>query len=190
MTDEQPAEAYVSPLRRAVVELLTYDSGWTPEQAAAIAGTEIMPAKAFCSRLYHSEVLACTGAGKYLRGPRAQEWIDKPAKTNPGGRSRRYQAAKSLRDEKASNEWNGSMGREVAKEVGGVHSDHIPLADVTEGEENLTVPQVAKWLNVNRASVRRWIVGGKLPAIRLPGGSYRITKANVLAMLEETNGQK
>lgn len=189
MTDAPEAEAYVSPLRRAVIELLTYDSGWTPEQAAAIGGTDVRAARSFCTRLLNTEVLAKTGAGKYLRGPRAQEWIDTPTRTHQGGRSRRYQAAKALRDSKATRDWHKDMGHDVTTEEGAVHSDHVPLVELTEAEENLTVNQVAKWLNVHRNTVLSWIKGAKIRAVRLPNGKYRIARQAVRDIMEPTDGQ-
>ena len=40
----------------------------------------------------------------------------------------------------------------------------------------MTVAEVAAELRVNPATVRRWITAGRLPAITLPGGSYRIER--------------
>ncbi len=42
----------------------------------------------------------------------------------------------------------------------------------------LTVGKIGDYCQVNRATVRRWIKSGKLPAIRLPGGHYRVSTAD------------
>lgn len=42
-----------------------------------------------------------------------------------------------------------------------------------------TIQEVAIFLKVHPGTVRRWIAGGRLQAIRLPGGAYRIPKAEV-----------
>ncbi|MBX7435416.1 helix-turn-helix domain-containing protein [Mycobacterium sp. Y57] len=42
----------------------------------------------------------------------------------------------------------------------------------------LTVTEVARRWHVSVRSVQRWIADGKLPAIRLPGGQYRIRQSD------------
>jgi len=48
----------------------------------------------------------------------------------------------------------------------------------------LSVKGVADYCLVSRISVRRWIKGGKLSAIRLPSGHYRISIADFRYFLE------
>lgn len=43
----------------------------------------------------------------------------------------------------------------------------------------LTTTQVAELLNVDRATVARWIRLGQLPAVRLPSGQYRVRRADL-----------
>jgi excisionase family DNA binding protein len=45
--------------------------------------------------------------------------------------------------------------------------------------ENYTVEEVATLFRVHISTVRRWINLGRVQAIRLPGGVYRIPKAAV-----------
>ena len=51
-------------------------------------------------------------------------------------------------------------------------------------ERLLTTSEVAKALNVTRHAVTKWIKEGKLKAIRLPGGRYRIPESEVKRIIE------
>ena len=51
--------------------------------------------------------------------------------------------------------------------------------DRSTPEPLLSVRQVAEWTNVNRATVRKWIDAGTLPATRLPHGEFRIQRRDV-----------
>ena len=48
----------------------------------------------------------------------------------------------------------------------------------------LTVGKVGEYCLVNGATVRRWIKGGILSAIRLPSGHYRISSAGFREFLK------
>jgi excisionase family DNA binding protein len=50
-------------------------------------------------------------------------------------------------------------------------------------EELLKVSEVAKLLRVAESTVRGWIVRGEVPAVRLPGGVYRIRREDVEKLL-------
>lgn len=50
---------------------------------------------------------------------------------------------------------------------------------MSDVDEYMKVREVAEWLNVSRKTVRKWIDAGVLPAIRLPGGDFRIRRADV-----------
>lgn len=58
-------------------------------------------------------------------------------------------------------------------------------------ERLYTVKQVAKIFQVDSTTVRRWIKGGNLEAIELPGGKtkkiHRIRKSAVDAILQQTS---
>ena len=49
----------------------------------------------------------------------------------------------------------------------------------------LTVPNVAEYCLVTPITVRRWIRDGKLSAMRLPSGHYRISMAGFRDFLEQ-----
>lgn len=51
----------------------------------------------------------------------------------------------------------------------------------------MTTGEVARWLQVTVTTVNRWIVAGKLPHIRTPGGRYRVPRDEFLALVQ--NGQ-
>jgi putative resolvase len=53
-------------------------------------------------------------------------------------------------------------------------------------EDLLTIAEVASILHVSVSSVHRWIGSGKLKAIKLPSGHYRIRAGDVEALLHET----
>jgi putative resolvase len=46
-------------------------------------------------------------------------------------------------------------------------------------EKLLTTSEVARILNVTRHAVDKWIREGRMKAIRLPGGRYRIPESEV-----------
>jgi excisionase family DNA binding protein len=46
---------------------------------------------------------------------------------------------------------------------------------VRSKEQHLTVNDIAEYCMVSGITVRRWIKGGKLSAMKLPSGHYRIT---------------
>lgn len=49
----------------------------------------------------------------------------------------------------------------------------------------LTTSQAAELLNVDRATIARWVRLGQLPAIRLPSGHWRVRRAEVEKLLRE-----
>lgn len=49
----------------------------------------------------------------------------------------------------------------------------------------MTTGEVARWLQVTVTTVNRWLVSGKLPHIRTPGGHYRIPRVDFLAMVQK-----
>lgn len=51
-------------------------------------------------------------------------------------------------------------------------------------EKLLKVGEVARRLNVSRHTVLNWIKRGKIKAIRLPSGRYRIPESEVEKILE------
>lgn len=53
--------------------------------------------------------------------------------------------------------------------------------------ELLTTKEAAKFLKVSQSAVKNWIRSGRLPALRLPGGQYRITREALLASLRASN---
>jgi excisionase family DNA binding protein len=55
-------------------------------------------------------------------------------------------------------------------------------------EELLSIKQVARQVNVDEKTVRRWIKAGELPAIEL-GGRYRIKPSELQAFLEKHRKQ-
>src|SRR5688572_17174645 len=50
------------------------------------------------------------------------------------------------------------------------------IASVPMSSPYATVDQAARVLLVDRATIIRWIKRGLLPAVRLPGGRYRIAR--------------
>jgi excisionase family DNA binding protein len=53
-------------------------------------------------------------------------------------------------------------------------------------DELLTVAQVARRWHVSIRTVHRWIEEGKLKAVRLPNGRYRIRAVDARAALRDT----
>jgi excisionase family DNA binding protein len=51
-------------------------------------------------------------------------------------------------------------------------------------QKRIKIKDVANYCMVSKTTVRRWIENGKLRAIRLPGGHYRIDRADYRRFLE------
>ena len=62
------------------------------------------------------------------------------------------------------------------------------MADKRDGEL-MTTSQVADRFNVDRHTVTRWIRLGQLPAIRTPGGTYRVRCVDVDALLRRQSAE-
>lgn len=56
---------------------------------------------------------------------------------------------------------------------------------IAEPGECLTLPQIARMLGVNRATVHRWVQAGRLPAQSLRG-TWFVRRADVEAMNADT----
>jgi excisionase family DNA binding protein len=54
-------------------------------------------------------------------------------------------------------------------------------------EKHITVKHIAEYCLVSGITVRRWINDGKLSAMKLPSGHYRITTAGFRDFLEQHN---
>ena len=54
-------------------------------------------------------------------------------------------------------------------------------------QTSVTVQHIAGYCLVSRSTVRRWIKDGKLSAMKLPSGHYRVTVADFRAFLERYN---
>ena len=48
-----------------------------------------------------------------------------------------------------------------------------------DNSKHWTPEEIAEILRVHVVTVRRWIAGGQLGAIRLPGGGYRILQSEL-----------
>ena len=53
--------------------------------------------------------------------------------------------------------------------------------------KRIKVKDIADYCMVSKITVRRWIRSGRLSAIRLPGGHYRINVADFREFLERWN---
>jgi excisionase family DNA binding protein len=51
-------------------------------------------------------------------------------------------------------------------------------------QKRIKIKDVADYCMVSKTTVRRWIEGGKLRAIRLPSGHYRINRVDYRSFLE------
>ena len=63
----------------------------------------------------------------------------------------------------------------------------VHLKNMRHSRKAVAIKDVADNCMVDRVTVRRWIKSGKLPAIRLPSGHYRITQVDYRAFLEKWN---
>ncbi|MGN2634666.1 helix-turn-helix domain-containing protein [Nocardia takedensis] len=67
---------------------------------------------------------------------------------------------------------------ERVKDDEGDAADHVD-PDPGGGEDNLTTAQLAREWQVSSRTIRRYIAAGRLRAMRLPGGDYRIRRADI-----------
>ncbi len=56
-----------------------------------------------------------------------------------------------------------------------------------QSRNRVTVKGIASYCLVSRVTIRRWIKGGKLSAIRLPSGHYRINIVDFRDFLKRYN---
>ena len=61
------------------------------------------------------------------------------------------------------------------------------MKQMRQSKIRLTVKGVADYCLVSRVTVRRWIKGGKLSAIRLPSRHYRVSIADFRDFLRRNN---
>lgn len=55
---------------------------------------------------------------------------------------------------------------------------------MTNNEELYTPKQTALLLNISRQTLWAWIKGGKIKAVRLPSGRYRVPKSEVVRIVK------
>jgi excisionase family DNA binding protein len=51
------------------------------------------------------------------------------------------------------------------------------------GKQRITAAEAARRLEVSTSTVTRWIAAGKLPAVRTPGGHWRVRAVDVEKLL-------
>lgn len=69
--------------------------------------------------------------------------------------------------------------------------DRSPDKPQPQGElVYLSLAQVAARLGVSRRTARRWLDAGKLPHVRLPGGSVRVSVAELDGLLASIDGDR
>ena len=56
------------------------------------------------------------------------------------------------------------------------------------GPQLITAAEAARRLGVNKSTVTRWIAAGAVPAVRSPGGQWRVRATWVAAELERQAG--
>ncbi len=61
------------------------------------------------------------------------------------------------------------------------------MKQMRQSKRWLTTKGVADHCMVSKVTVRRWIKGGKLSAIKLPSGHYRVSIADFRDFLERNN---
>lgn len=60
----------------------------------------------------------------------------------------------------------------------------MTLEELMAVERPLRIAEVAEVFGVDRKTVSRWARSGKLPAVRTPGGHWRILPAGLRALIE------
>jgi len=56
-----------------------------------------------------------------------------------------------------------------------------------EGQTYITVESIAAYCMVSRTTVRRWVLDGRLAAMKLPSGHFRVSMTDFRAFLERYN---
>jgi len=65
----------------------------------------------------------------------------------------------------------------------------VLVVDMERKERMLRSGEVAEILGVDRHTVVKWIKEGKIKAVKLPSGRYRIPESEVKKILEGRSGQ-
>ena len=58
------------------------------------------------------------------------------------------------------------------------------MEQLIEQKSWVAIKDIASYCRVTRVTVRRWIKDGKIPAIKLSGGHYRIEESDFTTFLE------
>jgi len=182
----------MSSLRSAIAFAVSTTTWWTAAEIATTAGTSPQTAASYLGRLMADGVVIRDDEHDgYRAGPNAKEWRLARPKTNPGGNSKEYLAAKSIRDEIRAREWRESRGRGILTGQDTTPCDSI-RPDTTGGDtmpeittqqlaEALTVAEASDILGVSRRTIERWMSSGKLQGFRF-AGIVRIPRSNLMAM--------
>lgn len=59
---------------------------------------------------------------------------------------------------------------------------------MNRADELLKLHEAATILRCDESTLRRWIADGTLPAYKLPGGHFRIARADLVLVLGPANG--
>jgi len=59
------------------------------------------------------------------------------------------------------------------------------MRQIRHSKEWVAIQGVADYCMVDPVTVRRWIKSGRLPAMRLPSGHYRIAQADFITFLKK-----
>ena len=171
----------VSPLRRAVLTCLSYETPWTAETLRELAGVTTRATRMYLTRLRTREVVVEREDGTFTPGEQADAYKAERPKTKPGGNSKRYKAQKRALDDLAVGDWErrrrGGLTSEPAPPVQDC-SQAIAM-DATTTDSAMKMDDAAERLAVSRWTIKRWIIAGKLKGYRLPNGEYRASRAAV-----------
>ena len=152
---------------------------WTPAEVAAIADVTVIAAIRFCSSLARAGVLIESEPGRYVAGPKADEWRCVKTATREGGNSAKYLQAKKVRDELATRDWEVRTGKR-REEVDLTISREDKLrqsgqeADIEMKKGTLTVAEYAQFMGWSTKTVIRRIRSGAIPTLNHGVRSYRI----------------
>jgi len=76
-----------------------------------------------------------------------------------------------------------ALKKEKVDNLSDKYLDGVDESDGEDRENLLTVAEVGDWLNLSDKTVHRWIRDGKMDAVKLPTGQYRIPESEIGEMV-------
>lgn len=190
----------MTALRDTIVKLSRFICDWTPAEVAAMAEVTEIAAVRYCNQLWRKKILSQPSKGRFMAGPRIDEWRALKPKTRAGGAANRYLAAKALRATLVRRDWEVATGRLPAPGAKGIadgiaedlttqnSAEDRKLSEATQKTMEkramrtacCTIREAAAYLGVGYSTIEKRIKRGEIPICSEPQRRVMIPKTYLL----------